>query len=146
VAATGQIQGFFVSQENLNVTGQTFSGFGLAGQTANVSANEAGSGPAIVVGLTGVNANGLGSGATLLGQNVSANGGAAQSTLGTSVNASAASQNAAAVSNNDAKQEVADNGDDENKKKKIQPLMQRVKRVTVILPKVSAEKAGRPQG
>ena len=140
VTATGKIQGYFVSKQNLNVTGLSFTGLGLAGQTANVTASEAGSGPAVVVGIGAVNATGLGSGAELIGQNVSANGGAAQSTLGTSANASAASQNAAGVASTDTKQQVASNengNDDDEKKKQLHPLMQHVKRVTVILPQKS---------
>lgn len=138
VKATGKINGYFVSQQNLNVKGQSFSGLGLAGQSANITASEPSGGPVIIVGIGSVNASGLGSSATLLGQNVSANGGAAQSTLGSSVNASTASQSAAGESSAAAKQEVASNdtgADDEKKKKKPTSLMQRVKRVTVILPK-----------
>jgi len=135
VTATGKINGYFVSQQNLNITGLSFTGLGLAGQTANVSASEAGTGPAIIVGIGSVNATGLGSGAELLGQNVSANGGPAQSTLGSSVNASSASQNAASESSSEAKSQVAsnDNGSEDDQKKK--KLLQKVKRVTVILPK-----------
>jgi hypothetical protein len=140
VTATGKIQGYFVSKQNLNVTGLSFTGLGLAGQTANVSASQAGSGPVVIVGIGAVNATGLGSSAELIGQNVSANGGAAQSTLGTSANASTASQNAAGVASTDTKQQVASNengNDDDEKKKQLHPLMQHVKRVTVILPQKS---------
>jgi hypothetical protein len=140
VIGTGSVHGNFVSQQNLNVTGLTVSGVALAGQTANVKASDAGDNPIIVVGIGGINASGLGTSATLLSQNVSANGGPAQSTLGTSVNASAASQSAANESTTEAKQEVTSNdtgaGDDE-KKKNLSHLMQRLKRVTVILPNKS---------
>jgi hypothetical protein len=137
VKATRKIQGYFVSQQNLNLTGQTFTGLGLAGQSANVAVSAAG-GPVLIVGIGAVNATGLGSEATLLGQNVSENGGASQSTLGTSVNASSAAQAAAGESTAQANQQVASNSgesEDEKKKKKLQPLIQRIKRVTVLLPR-----------
>lgn len=135
VYGTGKVQGHFVSQQNLNITGLSFTGSVLSDRTANVSASEAG-GPSVIVGIGAVVANGLGSSATLLGQNVSANGGAAQSTLGSSVNASTASQASAAESVDQAQQQVAstDNESDDLKKKK-RPLLQHIKRVTVILPK-----------
>ena len=72
-----------------------------------------------------------------MGQNVSVNGGASQSTLGTTATATASSQSAAQQASNDSKQ-VAKNDvaeDDSNKKKGKQPgLVRRVGRVTVILP------------
>jgi filamentous hemagglutinin family protein len=137
VEGTGKINGYFISSQNLNVTAQSFSGLGLAGQTANVSASEPSSGPAIIVGIGAVVANGLGGAATLLGQNVSANGGSAQSTLGSSVNASAASQSAAGATSAESKEQVASNDNDsgDDLKKKKHPVLQHIKRVTVILPK-----------
>ena len=138
VEGTGQVQGFFVSQQNLNLTSQTFTGLGLAGKTANVSANAAGDGPVLVVGIGAVKASGLGESATLLGQNVSANGGGPQSTLGTSVNASPTATAAAAAVNNAPGSQVASNAqadDDQKKNNKPKPaLVRRVKRVTVLLP------------
>jgi hypothetical protein len=73
----------------------------------------------------------------VLGQNVSVNGGAATSTLGSSATATSTSQSASQQASQSANQEVAstDTGDDKNKKK--QPTLQRTKRVTVILPKAS---------
>jgi hypothetical protein len=75
----------------------------------------------------------------LLGQNVSANGGTAQSTLGSSVNASTASQNAAGATTAESNQQVAsnNNGSEEDLKKKKHPVLQHIKRVTVILPKTT---------
>jgi len=86
--------------------------------------------------MGGINASGgQGITATMLSSSVSANGAAAQSTLGAAT-ASAASQSAANQSTTDAKQELASNAnpDDDLKKKRLS-LRQRVKRVTVILPK-----------
>jgi len=136
VTATGKIKGYFVSRQNLNVTGQSFSGLGLAGQDANFSTKQAGDSIPIIIGIGKVNAEGLGP-ADIMGQNVSIDGGTAQSTLGTSVNASSASQSAANQSDNEAKQQLASDstGSDDEKKKKKQPAIQRTKRVTVILPK-----------
>ena len=139
--ANGDITGLIISRQNLTVdAAQSFSGTVLSGGTANLSAGGSVSGT--VIGIGGVNASG-GSGvsATLLGQNVSVNGGAAQSTLGTSTTATTASQSAAQQSSSDATEQIASNttqnDDDEKKKKKAQPLLQRMKRVTVILPKAA---------
>lgn len=135
VKATGKANGIFVSHQNLDLTAQSFSGVGLAGGQANVSVSQAGDSPAIVVGIGGVDATGLGSSATLLGQNVSVDGAAGTSTLGSSASATSTSQ-AAAQQSNQAAQQVAStdtgSGDDQDKKKK--PALSRVKRVTVILP------------
>ena len=134
VTATGKIQGSFISKQNLNITGLSFSGLGLAGQTANVSTSQAGDGPVIIVGIGGINANGLGGSATLLGQNVSTDGGAAQSTLGTSSGATASSQSAAQQANQEAAQQTVGNdteSDDQKNKKK--PQIRKISRVTVLL-------------
>ena len=95
--ATGTITGLAVSKHNASITSQTVGSLTvLAGGSANVSAQSSGSGSGItIIGGAGVNASGIGAGATLLGQNVSVNGGAAQSTLGTSATATAASTSAA---------------------------------------------------
>lgn len=135
LSAQGNIQGLIVSrqdttlkaQENVDVTV-------LSGGSANVSAGGALSGT--LIGMGGINASGgQGITATMLSSSVSANGAAAQSTLGAAT-ASAASQSAANQSTTDAKQELASNAnpDDDLKKKRLS-LRQRVKRVTVILPK-----------
>jgi hypothetical protein len=132
VTASGKITGFFVSRQNLNVKGLSFSGVAIAGQQANFTTSQSG-GPTLVVGIGGVNASGLGP-ATLLGQNVSIDGGASQSTLGTSVSASAASQSAAQQASQSATEQVAnDTENDDQKKKEKKPLIRHVGRVTVIL-------------
>ena len=138
ISANGNITGLVISRQNSNVNaGQSFSGTVLSGGTANLSAGGTVSGT--VIGAAGVNASGGGGvTASLLGQNVSVNGGAAQSTLGTSASATSASQSAAGTASSDAKQQVAgDNTTDDDQKKKKQPTLQRMKRVTVILPKSS---------
>jgi hypothetical protein len=138
ISANGNISGLVISRQNSTVNaGQSFSGTVLSGGTANLSAGGSVSGT--VIGAAGVNASGGGGvTASLLGQNVSVNGGAAQSTLGTSASATSASQSAAGTASNDAKQQVAgDNTTDDDQKKKKQPALQRMKRVTVILPKSS---------
>ena len=139
VSATGKINGLAVSQNNSDITGQTVGNLTVfAGGTANVSAQTSGAG-ITVVGIQGVNASGLGTGANLLGQNISVNGAVSQSTLGTPASATTASQSAAQQSSSDMARQVASNStsddDDKKKKNKGQPLLQRVKRVTVILPK-----------
>jgi hypothetical protein len=138
ITASGKVQGLIVSRQNANISAtESFSGTVLAGGSANFSGGGTVSGT--VVGIGGINVSGGGAvTATLLSQNVSVGGGIAQSTLGTSASATGASQSAAGESTADTKQEVAsnDNGSDDEKKKKLQPLMQKVKRVTVILPKM----------
>jgi hypothetical protein len=135
VEATGKTKGYFVAKNNLNVTAESFSGVGLAGQTANISATGPGDGPVLIIGIGGINASGLGDNATLLSNNVMGPGGTSESTLGTSASASSASQSAAQQANSQAQQQVAtDTGDDDQKKKKKkEPLIQRIGRVTVIL-------------
>lgn len=139
VQANGNVTGLVISRENANVqAGQNFSGTVLSGGTANLAAGGNVSGT--VIGVGGVNASG-GSGvsASLLGQNVSVNGGAAQSTLGTSATASSTSQAAAQQSSNEGQQVASvktDDEDDKKKKAKNLPQIRRAKRVTVILPRV----------
>jgi filamentous hemagglutinin family protein len=141
--ATGQITGLAVSRHNTTITSQTVGSLTvLAGGTANVTVqSSSGNGAGVtIIGGQGVNANGVGSGAALLGQNVSANGTAATSTLGTSATATAASSSAAGQTSSETQQQVAsnDNGnDDEKKKKKESGLARSVGRVTVVLPKAS---------
>jgi filamentous hemagglutinin family protein len=137
LTANGNINGLIISRQNSTINAaQSFSGTVLSGGTANLNAGGTISGT--VVGVGGVNATGGSIQATLLGQNVSANGSAAQSTLGTTAAASSTSQSAANQSTSDAKEQVAsdDSADDEKKKKGKQPgLTRRVGRVTVILPR-----------
>jgi filamentous hemagglutinin family protein len=139
VTASGGVTGLVISRQNSTVNAaQNFSGTVLSGGTANLSAGGTVSGT--VIGATGVNASGgAGVTASLLGQNVSVNGGAAQSTLGSSATATATSQSAAGQASTDTKEQVASSDDtagkDDQAKKKKHPLLQRVKRVTVILPR-----------
>jgi hypothetical protein len=138
ITAQGNVQGLIVSRQNANINvAQNFTGTVLSGGSANFSG--AGNVSGTVVGIGGINVSGGASvTATLLSQNVSVGGGAAQSTLATSANATSASQSAANQSDNNAKQQLASNdtNDDEKKKKKASAL-QHIKRVTVILPKAS---------
>jgi hypothetical protein len=134
--ATGTIKGLIVSRQNTTITAvQSVTATVLAGGTANVSSSE-GNVSGTLIGGTGVSVSGLEVTATVLSSSVSANGAAATSTLGVAT-ASAASQSAANQSGNNAKQELAnaDTNPDDDRKRKNHPLMQRVKRVTVLLPK-----------
>jgi filamentous hemagglutinin family protein len=137
--ANGNITGLIISRQNSSISAaETFSGTVLSGGQANLSASSV-SGTSTIIGVGGVSVAGaLGSGAQVLGQNVSVNGGASQSTLGTSATASTASQSAANTATSDAEKQVANNddsGDDEKKKKHKGPaLAHRVGRVTVLLP------------
>jgi filamentous hemagglutinin family protein len=139
--ATGTIKGLAVSKHNTSITSQSVSSLTvLAGGTANVTAQNSGSGSGItIIGGAGVNANGIGAGATLLGQNVSVNGGAGTSTMGTTAAATAASQSAAGQASTEAQQQVAsdDSGNDDENKKKKTGLSRSVGRVTVVLPRAS---------
>jgi len=139
ITAQGSISGLIVSHQNSTiVAAQNINATILSGGTANVNAS--GSIQGTVIGVGGVSATGGSITASLLGQNVTANGGAAQSTLGTTAAATSTSQAAAQESTTEAKQEVASNDtsqDDEKKKQaKNRPVLaRRVGRVTVLLPK-----------
>ena len=138
VTAQGNITGFIVSRQNSSIiAAQSFNGTVLSGGTANLSAG--GSIGGTVIGISGVTATGATGSATLLGQNVSVNGGGSQSTLGTSAAATSTSQAAAQQASSDTKQIASNDAtasdDDEKKKAKRGPtLTRRVGRVTVILP------------
>jgi len=139
ITASGNVAGFIVSRQNANISAtESFSGTVLAGGSANFSGGGSVSGT--VVGIGGINVSGGATvSATLLSQNVSVGGGLSQSTLGSSAGATSTSASAAGESSAETKQQVAsnDNGsEDEKKKKKLQPLMQKIKRVTVLLPKI----------
>ena len=135
LSAQGNISGLIVSRqgttlnavENINVTVLS------VGPTVVAAGGDI---KGTLVSVGGLSASGQNISATMLSSSVSANGGASQNSLGTAT-ASAASQSAANQSNNETKQEVANNTgtDDDQNKKKSQSLLQRVKRVTVILPK-----------
>jgi filamentous hemagglutinin family protein len=130
--ANGNISGLIISRQNSTVQAVgTFSGSVLAGGSATVSGTTV---SGVIVGVGGVSVSGTVT-AEVLGQNVSVNGGASQSTLGSSASATSTSGSAAQQANANAQQEVASSNtdDDDKKKKKTQALLQRVKRVTVIL-------------
>jgi hypothetical protein len=140
VTAQGNIQGLIISRQNSVINAaQNFSGTLLSAGSASVSA--AGTVSGTVIGVGGASVSGTISGANILGQNVSVNGGAAQSTLGATASGTATSQAAAQTASSDTKQlaqaTTEDSTDDEKKKKGAKPnLTRRVGRVTVILPKV----------
>jgi hypothetical protein len=138
VSAQGDIKGLIVSRQSSTVNAaQNFSGTVLAAGSATLSAGGSVSGSVIGIGGVTASAGGLNS-ANLLGQNVSVNGGASQSTLGPAAAATTTSQAAAQQSNTQAKEQVAANNtlDDDEKKKgaKKKPALTRRSRVTVILP------------
>lgn len=135
--ANGNITGLIISRQNSNINAsQNFVGSVLSGGSADVGAGGSVSG--VIVGVGGASVSGGSVTASVLGQNVSVNGGTATSTLGTSASATSTSQSAAQQASSSS-QELANNDDtsnEDNKKKKTEkPLMQRIKRVTVILPK-----------
>jgi filamentous hemagglutinin family protein len=134
IKATGNIKGPIISRQNTSVQATGIASVSvLAGGSASVSGTSV---SGVIVGAGGVSVSGGAISAEVLGQNVSVNGGASQSTLGTSANATATSQAAAQQATSETKQMASnDNGDDDEKKKKKGALLQRVKRVTVILPK-----------
>ncbi len=139
VAAQGNIRGLIVSRQSSTINAaQNFSGTVLAAGTANLSAGGSVSGS--VIGIGGVSASSGGANsANLLGQNVSVNGGTAQSTLGTAAAATTTGQAAATASSTQAKEQVAANNnlDDDDKKKgqaRKRPALTKRSRVTVVLP------------
>lgn len=133
LSANGNISGQIVSRQNSTVNAAaSFSGTLLAGGSANVSGGGTISGTIVGVGGASVS-GGSGVTASVLGQNVSVNGGASQSTLGSSATASSATQSAAQQANSQSQQQAnADQStqDDNNKKKKA---TLHVSHVTVLL-------------
>ena len=138
VTAEGDIKGLIISRQNSTVNAaQNFSGTLLSAGNAGVSAG--GTVAGTIVGIGGATVSGTVT-AEVLGQNVSVNGGASQSTLGTTATATAASQSAANEANSEAEKQVAsdDSQDDDKKKKGKGPILaHRVGRVTVLLPRTS---------
>jgi len=137
VTAQGNIEGLIISRQNSVINAaQNFSGTLLSAGSATVSA--AGTVSGTVIGVGGASVSGT-INANVLGQNVSVNGGSAQSTLGSTATATATSQAAAQTASNDAKPQAVTettSEDDEKKKGAKRPaLVRRVGRVTVILPK-----------
>ncbi|MGC9944151.1 MAG: hypothetical protein ABSE48_20180, partial [Verrucomicrobiota bacterium] len=138
ISANGNITGLVISRQNSTINAaQNFSGSVISGGQANVGAGGSVSG--VIVGVGGATVSGGSVSAAVLGQNVSVNGGAAESTLGNSAAATSTSQSAAQQANSQAQQQVAanssDDDDSDTKNKKKPGLMQHIKRVTVILPK-----------
>jgi len=133
IKATGNISGVIISRQSSSVNAaQNFTGTLLSAGNADVSAGGSVSGT--IIGVGGASVSGGSISASVLGQNVSVNGGAATSTLGSSANATSSSQAASQQASQSADQQVAstDNGDDDQKKKK-KPLLQKTSRVTVLL-------------
>lgn len=135
VKATGNVNGNLIAQHTANINaGESIAG-AIIGPVVSLIGGAPSTGPLVVVGTESISATGLGSGANLLSQNVSANGGSSQSTLGSSASATATSQ-AAAQQSAQAQQQVATTdttgSDGDNKKKQAATL--HTKRVTVILP------------
>jgi filamentous hemagglutinin family protein len=133
--ATGKITvGIVLSRAQFKFSaGQSFTGTVVS--QGGISGNAGGAITGTLVGVGGVNVSGVSVTATVLSQNASVNGAAGKSTLGSSANATSASQSAANQSDAQARQTLAANdaapAEDLKKKK---PLIQRIKRVTVILP------------
>ncbi len=137
--ATGKISGLAVGQNNVQLNASSLGDLTAVGRTVDVRAGPSvGSGGAeptvTIIGSEKVNYSG-GTPANLSGPSVSANGSAAQSTFAPAT-ATSAGQSAAATATDTAAQEVAGNTEEDQKKKKKHPLLERVKRVTVILSKV----------
>jgi len=133
LSANGNISGVVISRQNSSVNAaQNFTGTLLSAGNADVSAG--GSIAGTIIGVGGASVSGSSVSASVLGQNVSVNGGAATSTLGSSANATSTSQSASQQASQSADQQVAstDNGDDDQKKRK-KPLLQKTSRVTVLL-------------
>jgi hypothetical protein len=132
VAAQGDIAGLIVSRQNTTVSGRNLNVTVLAGGSADVSAVGTLEGTLIANGALNVSGGDIT--AALYSTSTSANGGADQNSLGNATT-SATAASAASTAVNDAKTEVASNNPgDDDKKKKAPVLLQRVKRVTVILP------------
>lgn len=140
VQATGTIKGLLIGKNQVNIIG-AIGPVVVIGKTVDVHADpgSGGEGPApVIIGTDKVSYNGSDP-VTLISPNATANGGQSQSTVAP-VTATSASQSAAQQSSSDATETVASNGDDDDKRKKgkkAQPLLKRVKRVTVLLPKES---------
>jgi filamentous hemagglutinin family protein len=133
LSANGFINvGDVISRQNSTVNAaQSFSGNILAGGTANVSAGGTVSGT--IAGIGGVNVNSTGdSTASLLGQNVNANG-KASDTLGSTANATSSTQSAAQQASSQSQKQAASDQTQESDNKKKKPQIQKVSHVTVLL-------------
>ena len=132
LTAQGNITGLVISRQDSSIsTAGNFSGTVLSSGTANVSAGGAISGT--IIGVSGVNASGSSITASLLSQNVTADG-QSGNTLGSSATATSTATSAAATTSNDNAQQTTgmDNQDDDKKKKKL-PQIKKMSRVTVLL-------------
>jgi filamentous hemagglutinin family protein len=137
VDASGNVTGLVISKQDaiVNAAGN-FSGTVMSGGTANLSAGGGITGT--IIGIGGVNASGgAGVSANVFSQNASVNGGASESTLGTSTSATSAAQSASQQSSSDAKQVASSDqkADDKPKSNRKSPTLVKRSRVTVILPK-----------
>jgi len=135
-SANGNISGLIISRQNSTViASQNVNASVVSGGVADVSGGGAVVG--VIVGGSGATVSGASVTASVLGQNVSVNGGASQSTLGASAAATTTSQAAANQSDTQASQQLANdagNAEDDKNKKQLQTPIRYVKRVTVILP------------
>jgi filamentous hemagglutinin family protein len=134
--ANGNITGLIISRQNSTVVAaQNVNASIVSGGVADVSGGGSVSG--VIVGIGGANVSGGSISASLIGQNVSVNGGASQSTLGATATATSTAQAAANQSETQAGQQLANDvgtADDDKKKNQVQTALRRVKRVTIILP------------
>jgi len=133
LTAQGNINGLIVSRQNTTVTAQqNVDVTVLSAGSAAVSGGGTVSGDIVAVGGASVSGESVTAG--VFSDSGSVNGGAAQSTLGTATASTAATSAGAAAAQTTTQAATTPSGDDLNKKRKPQPLVQRVKRVTVILP------------
>jgi filamentous hemagglutinin family protein len=134
ITAQGNIEGLVISRQNANVQAQQNIGITLlSGGNATVGSS-GGAVSGTIVGIGGVSATGSGGvTATLLSQNVSVDGGAAQSTLGTSSGATASASSAAATASTDNTQQATLNNNQDTNSKEKKPAIVKTSRVTVIL-------------
>jgi filamentous hemagglutinin family protein len=132
LSANGNISGVVISRQNSSITAvDSLQVTVLSVGSVDVSAGGSVSGT--IVGVGGANVSGGSVSASVLGQNVSVNGGAATSTLGSSANATTSSQAASQQASQTADQVASTDNDDDDKKKKKKPVIQKTSRVTVIL-------------
>jgi filamentous hemagglutinin family protein len=131
LTANGNISGIVISRQNSSINAaRNFTGILLSGGPTFVAAGGTVSGT--IIGVGGASVSGSLVSASVLGQNVSVNGGAATSTLGSSANATSSSQSASQQANQTADQVAStDMGEGDNDKKK--PVVEKTGRVTVLL-------------
>lgn len=132
LSANGNITGQVVSRQNSTINAaDSFSGTILS--VGNTTVTGSGTISGTIIGVGGVNVSGGGGvTASVLGQNVSVNGGAATSTLGSSATATSATQSAAQQANTQSQQQIAsDQAPQTGHKEKKSEV--KVSRVTVLL-------------